>query len=393
MLDIKQRFYRSRAEINLGAIKENLLTIKEKMPSHYGAVAVIKADAYGHGAVRVAKTIEDLVSAFAVATPTEALELAKNSVKKPIYILGYCDKEFFSDIIENEIIPTVFSYDSARELSLVAGSLGKKARISIKIDTGMSRIGFDTSEESKKEILKISSLDCIETYGCFTHFSTADEESKEFTLEQNRIFSSFVASLEDEGAHFSVVHASNSAAAMDMPYLHPESPRHRTEVRIGIALYGIYPSDYVSREIALTPAMSLKSRIVMIKEVPEGTPIGYGRSFITNRATRVATLTIGYADGYSRRLSNKGKVIVKGKLAPIIGNICMDMCMIDVTDIEDASLLDEVTLMGSDMEYTVSADDIANIVGTIPYEIIASVGKRVPRVYVNVPTDKESSLT
>ncbi len=373
--------FRACAEIDVKAIKHNISEIKKRLPSGVGTVAVLKADAYGHGAVKLAYALEDSVSAFAVAIANEAIELYKSGIRKPIYILGFTHPSLFADILRYGIIPTVFSYEDAEKLSQTALSMNTRARINIKVDTGMGRIGFSPDSHSRDEILKIAALEGISLYGIFSHLSTSDEEDKGYTNAQEKIFSSFVSSIESSGVRFEKIHISNSAAAIDMPSTQPSADLERCEVRIGIALYGLYPSDAVSREVKLRSAMTFKSHVIHIKRVPAGTPIGYGRSFVTTRESVIGTVPVGYADGYQRRLSNRGKVIVGGKYAPIVGKICMDMFMIDLTDIGEVSLYDEVILMGSDKDCAVSADQIAAITKTISYDVVCSIGKRVPRVY------------
>lgn len=373
--------FRARAEVDLGAIKRNLSAVSQRLPSDISPVAVIKADAYGHGALRVAKATEDAVSAFAVATAGEAIELSEGGIRKPIYILGFSHPALSEEIVSHSLIPTVFSKEDAMALSKTARAKGKDVHVNIKVDTGMGRIGFAPLSESVTEIKEIASLERIKIHGVFSHFSTSDEKDKTFTNLQSDIFSGFISALEDAGVKFERVHISNSAAVLDMPYLSPSSS-YKKEARIGIALYGLYPSKEVSRSVTLERAMTFKSHVVYIKDVPPGTPIGYSRAFTTIRPSRIATIPVGYADGYSRRLSSYGRVMIRGQYAPVVGKICMDMCMVDITDIKDAALWDEVTLMGTDGDCSVSAEDIAALTGTISYEVVCSIGKRVPRVYI-----------
>jgi len=369
--------FRVSAEVDLGVIRNNILALKSKLPAGCECVGVVKADAYGHGAVAVAGAINDLVSAFALATVEEALQLRTAVEGKDLYILGYTHPDAYKTVLENGIIPAIFKYEDALTLSGIAKEMGIKARINIKIDTGMGRIGFLANGDSLDLIEKISKLPAIECYGIFTHYSTSDFADKSFTEEQCGVFSEFVRALELRGVHFQKIHSSNSASAIENCCI------FGNQVRAGIVMYGLYPSDEVAKNIALKGAMSLKSHIIFIKELEQGCPVSYGKSFVTQKKTRVATVPVGYGDGYPRALSGKGRVLIRGKYAPIIGRVCMDMFMVDVSEIEEACELDEVTLIGNDGDLSISVDDIAAVCDTINYEIICDVGKRVPRKYIN----------
>ncbi|MBE6051537.1 MAG: alanine racemase [Clostridium sp.] len=364
------------AEIDLDAIKFNIENIK-KLSKDKEIVAVVKADAYGHGAVDVVPTLlESGAKKLAVAMISEAQELIRNNVTAPIIILGYTPLEYGELLVTNEIEQTVYDLSYAQELSKIALSLGKKAKIHIAIDTGMGRIGFLPNDESINIIEEISKLQGIEIVGIFTHFSTADEKDKEYTYEQFKKIKSVINELEKRNINIPFKHVSNSGAIMDLPETYLDG------VRAGIILYGYYPSEEVEKErLPLKKALTLKTKVSHVKELDENMYVSYGRKFKTSRKTKVATIPIGYADGYSRLLSGKAKVIIKGKIAEVIGNICMDQCMIDVTDIEEISVGDEVILLGSEGNLRFDADDMANILGTINYEILCMIKQRIPRVY------------
>ncbi|SHK60384.1 alanine racemase [Clostridium cavendishii DSM 21758] len=365
------------AEIDLNAIAHNMKEIKRCVKSNE-IIAVVKADAYGHGAVDVAPVlIENGAKRLAVAVITEAIELRNANITAPIMILGYTPLTFAEDIINNEIEQTVYNLEYAMELSKTAMKLGKKARIHIAIDTGMGRIGFMPNEESFNAVKKINSLEGIIIEGIFTHFSSSDEANKDYTYEQLEKFNKFNDKLLKENINIKLKHASNSAAIIDLPNTHLNA------VRPGIILYGYYPSDEVIKEnLSLKPALTLKTNVVHVKKMEKDMYISYGRAFKTEKESIIATLPIGYADGYTRLLTGKAKVIIKGKFAPVVGKICMDQLMIDVTDIEDVRIGDEVILIGGCDDISFNADDIAKLVGTINYEIICMLKNRVPRVYV-----------
>lgn len=365
------------AEIDLNALENN---IKEVLRVSKGkeVIGVIKADAYGHGAVNIYNTLlENGVSKFAVAVITEAIELRKSGLKAPIVILGYTAHDFYDEIIDFDIEQTIYSYDDAVKLSKAAVKKNTKVKVHIAVDTGMSRIGFLTTEEEAVEVKKISDLPGIELEGMFTHFASADEKNKEFTFLQLKCFDDFDEYLRALGVSIKYKHVSNSAGVIDFPNLEYDG------VRAGIMLYGYYPSRDVDKtKVSLKPVMSFKSSIVHLKTLERGKSVSYGRVFTTERKSIIATLPIGYADGLPRVLTGKGKVIVNGVFAPIVGRICMDQCMIDVTDVPNVKLDDEVIFIGEDQfGNRITADDIAEEIGTISYEIVCNVSKRVPRVY------------
>ena len=365
------------AEINLDIIADNVKNIK-KLVGNKDVIAVVKADAYGHGALDVVPTlIENGVSKLAVAVITEALELRNGGINESIMILGYTPLEFAEDVVNNNIEQTVYNLEYAKELSRIALENNKKAKIHIALDTGMGRIGFMPNEESFKDILEISKLEGIEIQGIFTHFSTSDETDKTYTYEQFGKIKEFISELDKAGVNIPIKHVSNSGAIIDLPETYLDA------VRAGIILYGYYPSDEVHIDrLDIKPALMLKTKVCHVKEMDKDMYISYGRTFKTNRKSIIATIPIGYADGYSRLLSGKVKVIINGQFAPVVGRICMDQCMIDVTEINDVKVGDEVILLGEDGELKYNADDLAEVMGTINYEIICMLKHRVPRVYI-----------
>lgn len=365
------------AEIDLDNFRHNFREVK-RLAQGKKVFGVIKADGYGHGAVELARVLEEEgADYFAVAVITEALELRKFGYKKPILILGFTPPNFAKEIVENDITQTVFSYELAQAISKEAVKQNKTAKIHIKLDTGMGRIGFIANDNAVEEIVKISKLDNIHMEGIFTHFASADETDKEFTLKQIEKYLYVVNKLKEKGIEFELKHVANSAAIIDIPSAYYDA------VRPGIMLYGYYPSDEVDKKrLTLKPVMTIKSNIVNIKEVPENTPISYGRKFYTRRLSKIATIPFGYADGFTRLLFGKAFVIVNGKKAPIVGRICMDQCMIDITDCGDVKIGDEVIVMGEKDGIRNNADDVANMLGTISYEVLCMVSKRVPRVYI-----------
>ncbi len=366
------------AEINLDAIKHNYEAIRKHIPHGVEIMAIVKADAYGHGATKVASLLQsEGVNRFAVAIVKEGEELRERGITSPILILGYTPRADIKALIENNLTQTVFSYEMAKVISDEAKKLGKTVNIHIKVDTGMGRIGFLSSPQSIEEVKMIASLPYLNLEGIFTHFSTADEKDTTYTKNQWHIFSGFLNELREVGIELPVIHAANSAAIMSHSYT------ALNVVRPGIILYGYYPSEYLKGKVLdLIPAMTLKTQVVHVKELPEGHYLGYGKSHYTHHKTKVATIPVGYADGYSRRLGNTGRVLIRGQYAPIIGNICMDQFMVDVTNIKGVSVEDEVVLFGKQGENEIPVEELATLQGTINYEIVCMIGKRVPRVYI-----------
>jgi alanine racemase len=343
-------------------------------------MAIIKADAYGHGAVAIARAIGESgrIDAYGVAIIEEAVELREAGIKKPILILGYTPKEQYDLVVAHEVAQTVFQYEMAKALSDEAKRQGKVAKIHIKLDTGMSRIGFADTEESVEEIKRIAKLPNIEIEGLFSHFAKADETDKTSTIVQLNRYKKFNELLEKEQIYIPVKHIANSAGIIEFP------EAYFNMVRCGIVTYGLYPSDEVNQKtIHLIPAMELKTHVVYVKEVKAGVGVSYGSTFVTEKKTKIATIPVGYADGYSRNMSNTGKVIIHGQYAPIIGRVCMDQFMVDVTDIPDVKQGDIVTLMGRDQEAYISTEELARWSHSFNYELVCTVGKRIPRVYID----------
>lgn len=376
---MEYKLNRAWAEVDLDAIAHNAWEIRRMTGRHAEVMGVVKADAYGHGAMQVARTLLDNgVTRLAVSMLDEAIQLRRSGIEVPILILSYTDPARAEEIIEYDVTQTVFSHDLAQALSDTAVRLGKKVKIHIKIDTGMTRVGFMPGYSAVKNVLQISKLPHIIIEGLFTHFASADEQDKSYTYMQFERFMSICNELSRVGLYIPVKHAANSAAWMEFPEMHLDM------VRPGIILYGLYPSDEVDRSrIHLKPAMTLKANVILVKDVEKGTSISYGRMFTTSRDSRIATIPIGYADGFSRLLNGKAQVLINGELAPVCGKICMDQCMVDVTHLKnEVHVGDEVVLFGKQGGEEISVDSIAASIGTINYEIVCIVGKRIPRVYI-----------
>lgn len=367
---------RTYVEIDLNAIRHNISEEKKFVGKDVKIMAIIKADAYGHGDCEVAEVLRDLVDAYGVAIPEEALPLRERGVRKMILILGYTGSDWFEDIIENDISQTVYNYEMARKLSDAACRLDKKARIHIKIDTGMSRIGFMPVKDNIEVIHSISELPGLEIEGIFTHFARADEKTPDAAREPFEKYMMFVSELENRGIYIPVKHVANSAAILQFP------DSCLDMVRSGISTYGLYPSENVQKDnIYLKPALQWKSVVSFVKWIHSGTSVSYGGTFVAKRDTKVATIPVGYADGVRRELSGKGKVLIRGQYAPIIGRVCMDQFMVDVTHIDPVLEGDEVTLIGRDGEHAISVEEVAELSHSFNYEYICGISKRVPRKY------------
>jgi len=369
---------RTWAEINLDALSENIRAIRNLVKKPTKILAVVKADAYGHGVLESAKTLlENGADYLGVASLDEGIQLRRHGISAPILILGAIEKHCAETVVCEDLIPAVFDSEMARAISEAAQRIGTLAKIHIKVDTGMSRIGFVAGVDDdavSKEILEISKMPGILIEGIFSHFATADEADDSYMRLQLSRFLKICTMLEENGLEIPIRHIANSGAIM----MYPET--HLDMVRAGIILYGLYPSSEVDRSrLDLKPVMAVKSRITMIKELEENRGVSYGKVYITSQNTRVATVPIGYADGYTRTLSGRAQMIAKNKKVPVIGRICMDQCMIDVTNVHTISTGDEVIIFGAD---TVTADDLAEWIGTINYEIVCLIAKRIPRVYL-----------
>ncbi|MGI6071213.1 MAG: alanine racemase [Blautia sp.] len=369
---------RVKAIVSLDAVLHNFEAMRDNICDDTQIIAVVKADGYGHGAVPIAQMMEDkeYIWGFAVATAEEAFELREAGIHKPVLILGYTFPESYERFAEEEIRPAVFRLDMAEQLLAAAKKAGKKIKIHLAVDTGMTRIGFSDTLESVRTIQIIAGMDGLEIEGLFTHFARADEADKSPAYEQLRRYQAFAQALEKAGVTIPMKHCSNSAGILRMQEANLDA------VRAGITIYGIYPSAEVEREpVQLLPAMELKSHISHIKTVPPGVAVSYGGTYVTDRMTEVATIPVGYADGYPRSLSNKGYVLIHGQKAPILGRVCMDQFMVDVTHIPDAAMGDEVTIFGEDHGAFLSVDELGDLSGRFSYEFVCGISKRVPRVY------------
>lgn len=367
------------AEINLSNLDYNIKNIKAKLGSGTKIIGVVKADGYGHGSVKVAEVLRaNGVDTFAVSTLQEAIVLREAGATEQIISLSLTPNFYSNVLVEYDITPVISSLENARAISKTAAEVGKTVSGFIAADTGMGRIGYLTWDENAvSEIKEISQLPNFKIAGLFSHMSTADSADKTFSRQQEQCFSEFYDKLIAAGIEIPMRTFANSASVMELPSVYFDA------VRPGIILYGCYPSDEVDKSsLSLKPVMSVKATISHLKDVPAGFSVSYGREFISKRPSKIATIALGYADGYPRPYAPKGEVIVNGVKAPLAGNICMDQCMIDVTDVPDVKVGDEVIIMGSDGKNTILADDIAKATGTINYEIICAFGQRLPKVYV-----------
>ncbi len=369
----KERTY---VTIDLEAIRQNVGNIYAR--SSVPLIAVIKTDGYGHGAVRLAEELEQVsfVWGYAVATIEEAVALREAGVKKRILILGYVFPTAYETLLKYQVTPTIFDMASAEALCQEAEKQNKAIPVHIKVDTGMSRIGLPAAKEGIETAKRIASLDALTVEGIFTHLAKADEWDHVPAQQQIERFRAFCGELEEEGVFIPLKHCANSAGIIGF-----ESAKMDL-VRAGIIIYGLMPSDEVSVDvIALQPVLSWKSTVAYVKTLPAGVPVSYGGTYITSEETAVATIPVGYGDGYPRLLSNRGFVLIRGRRAPIIGRVCMDQFMVDVTKIEGVSRGDTVTLIGKDQEEEIRMEELAGLCGTINYEIACNINKRVPRIY------------
>lgn len=373
-----KQFDRAYALVHLDRIEENMESMRRNLTPGTMMIGVVKADAYGHGAVPVAKAIDPFVCGYGVATVDEALELRRHGIQKGILVLGVAAERRYEEMIREEIRAAVFQYDKAEKLSKLAVSMKRKAKIHIAVDTGMSRIGLEPTEESADMAARLQQLPGIVIEGMFTHFARADEGNKDSAKAQLRRYEEFSAMLDQRGVGIPIRHCSNSAGIVDLKEANLDA------VRAGITIYGLYPSDEVNRAaVPLKPAMELKSFITYIKNIGPGTEVSYGGIFKAESHMRIATVGIGYGDGYPRNLSGKGQVLICGRRAPILGRICMDQLMVDVTDIPEAKEGLAVTLLGRDGEEEITMEELAELSGGFHYEIPCILGKRVPRVYMD----------
>lgn len=369
---------RVHADIDLDAMLDNMEQMHRLVDPHTRLIAVIKTDGYGHGAIPIARELEklDYVYGYAVATEEEGLSLRDAGMKKPVLILGYTFPEQYEGLLQADISPAVFTMDMARRLSEAAARLNKTAHIHIKLDTGMGRVGYLVNVESADEIARIAELSHIVIEGMFTHFAKADETDKTAANAQLDQFMRMVGLLEERGVHIPLCHCSNSAGILDLPHANLDL------VRAGITMYGLQPSDEVRLDrMQLRPVLSLKSHVAHVKTLPAGCGISYGATYVTPSERRIATIPVGYGDGYARSLSNRADVLIHGTRVPIVGRVCMDQFMVDVTDLADVRVGDLVTLIGTDGEAHITMEELGEKSGRFNYEFACDLGKRIPRVF------------
>ena len=360
-------------KIDLDKISHNFQAVQEK--AGVPVMAVVKADAYGHGAIQVARLLQGKCAFFGVSSILEALELRRAGLAEPILILGQTPVSAFPAAIREDIRPTIFHYEDAVALSETAAKMGKTALFHFAVDTGMGRIGFLPTPQSADLCAEIAKMPGLQAEGLFSHFATADCEDLSRSREQARLFDEFDAMLKDRGVHIPIRHLDNSAGLMNFP-------NHYEMVRSGIITYGLYPSDQVNPGLLhLSPALEWVSRVTHVKELPAGCPISYGGTYVTSRPTKVATVPVGYADGYRRNLSGRFYVLIHGQKAPILGRICMDQMMVDVTHIPNVNLEDRVTLVGNNGEESITMEEISAVADSFNYEFVCGISRRVPRFY------------
>lgn len=371
-----KNYTRVYAPVDLDAVVYNMESMRRNISPDCGMIGVVKTDGYGHGAVPVAKAMAPYVKGYAVATVDEALNLRRHSIEKPILVLGVTHKSRYGDLIRQDIRPAIFTMEQAEPLSELAEQAGKTVNIHLAVDTGMGRIGMVPDEDGARLAVRIASLPGICVEGMFTHFAKADEADKKAAECQLEKYLHFVELLKVRNLEIPVKHCSNSAGIIDLP------GANLNMVRAGISIYGMYPSDEVDKTaVSLRPVMGLKSFVTYVKTLEPGQPISYGGTFVTEVPTRVATIPVGYGDGYPRNLSGKGYVLIYGKKAPILGRVCMDQFMVDVTNIPGVDVDTEVTLIGKDGKEQILAEDLSALCGRFHYELVCDIGKRVPRVY------------
>lgn len=372
-------YTRIRARIDLDAIEYNIEKMKENLPEDTKLIVVAKADCYGHGALQTTSllSLKEYVWGFAVATLDEAIVLRRGGITKPILVLGCIFPEQWVDALENNIRITVYTEELTKVLSDLAVKIGRKAYVHVKLDTGMGRIGFTPGKEGADKIEEISKLPNIVMEGLYTHFSKADEGDKSYTMKQMEVYTWMKEELAGRGITFSYYHCCNSAGIIDL------KGAGQNLSRAGISTYGMYPSEEVHKEnVDLKPALELISHVAFVKWVDEGEMISYGGTYVTKRRTKIATIPVGYGDGYPRSLSNKGYMLIHGKKAPIIGRVCMDQCMVDVTEIEDVKFGDEVVLVGRDGDEYLSVETLSRLSDRFNYEFVCLMSKRIPREYI-----------
>lgn len=374
-----KQYSRVYARIDLDAVVHNMEQIKEHIGDGAQIIAVLKMDGYGHGASPIARIFEekDYIWGYATASFEEAVSLRNVGIKKPILVLGCIFPEQYEEMLRQEIRATVYMKEMAQAMSEAAVRLGRTAYFHMKVDTGMGRLGFLPNAAGVQDIVEISRLANVKLEGVYTHFAKADEKEKEYTVEQHEKFVWMEEVLKNEGLNITYYHCDNSAGIIDFPDM-----KHNL-VRAGISIYGMYPSDEVCKDaVNLKPSLELISHITFVKEIEAGTPISYGGTFVAQEKMRVATIPVGYGDGYSRRLSNKADVLIHGKRARILGRVCMDQFMVDVTHIPEAKYMDQVVLIGFDGEEHIPVEELSSLCGRFHYEFVCCLGRRIPRVYI-----------
>lgn len=368
-------YCRSYVAINLDAIEHNLNEMKKRIANGVKSLAIVKANAYGHGSVTVSKYIEDKIDYFAVAGLEEAIELRDGGITKPILVLSYTPPMLYEELVEHNVTATIYNCEEAKLLSNVATAKGRSAKIHIAVDTGMGRIGFWPDESGVAAVEEIMSLDNIEVEGLFSHYACADCDDATTSIKQNELFDWFIKKLEEKGIFIPIKHMCNSAGTM-------EYDKQYNMCRIGMALYGLYPSEEVNTgNVDLIPAMEVISRVVHVKDVPKGYKIGYGHAYEAPDKRKIATVSIGYADGYKRCFTDGGFVLINGKKAPVVGKVCMDLIMVDVTDIADVSVGTKVVVLGESEGARITAEELGAMGHSFNYEIICTFMQRVPRLY------------
>lgn len=372
----KSEYLRTWCRIDLAAIRHNLLEVRKRI-GDARLLAVIKADGYGHGAVEIAHAVSDVADYYAVATIEEGMVLREAGIDLPIMILGYNSPSLYDRNLEYDIEQTIYSVETARAMSMEAQKHWKTAPIHIALDTGMTRIGLPANEKGFRDFMTIQAMPGLEIRGLFTHLACADEEDKTYSYEQMERYDHFLEKVRREGIQIPLCHICNSAGIMDFDH-------HRYDmVRSGIITYGLYPSDEVMKErLDIKPALTWMAHVVHVFEPDMNRGVSYGATYVVDRPMKIATISIGYADGYPRLLSGKGWVLIRGKKAPILGRVCMDQMMVDVTDIPDVEVEDPVTLIGRDGSEEIRVEDLSDLVGTINYEFVCGISPRVPRVYI-----------
>lgn len=379
---------RACAYIDLDALTGNLEQMKKHLSGDAQIIAVIKTDGYGHGAIPIARQLEEIpyVFGYATATAEESFALRRAGMKKPILCLGYTFPESYERLVQEDVRPALFRMDQAKQFSEAACRMGKTVKVHIKVDTGMSRIGIAPDEAGIDFIHMVMALPNVEVEGVFTHFSRADEADKTAAEQQLERYEQFLETVKKECPKpIPYQHMSNSAGIIEMPKAHMDL------VRAGIILYGLWPSDEVTKDrVKLTPVLSLKSHVVYVKEIQEGTPVSYGGTYVADKTRRIATIPLGYGDGYPRSLSNKGYVLIRGQKARIVGRVCMDQFMVDVTQIPEVSCGDEVTLIGEDGEQQITMEQLGDLSGRFNYEFACDLSKRIPRVYIKDGKETET---